>query len=143
MSDKFSNSKRSEIMSAVKHENTGPEMIVRKYLFSKGFRYRKNDKRYPGHPDIVLPRYKTVVFVHGCFWHNHIGCKAARTPKSNVDFWSAKQQRNAKRDAEEREQLEKSGWKVIVVWECELSSKAKREQRLKALEEEIKQQNPE
>ncbi|MEN6623668.1 MAG: DNA mismatch endonuclease Vsr [Smithella sp.] len=138
MSDKFSKAKRSEIMSAVKHENTAPEIIVRKYLFSKGFRYRKNDKRYPGHPDIVLPRYKTVVFVHGCFWHNHIGCKAARTPKSNVEFWTEKQQRNAGRDALERKQLEELGWHIIVVWECEITSKAKKEERLELLARQIK-----
>lgn len=87
MVDKFSKETRSYIMSQVKGKDTKPEILVRSYLFSRGLRFRKNDKRYPGSPDIVLPKYNTIVFVHGCFWHHHEGCKYATMPKSNVDFW--------------------------------------------------------
>lgn len=138
--DKFSKEKRSEIMSRIPSKNTKPEEIVRKYLFSRGFRYRKNDSRYPGKPDIVLPKYHTIVFVSGCFWHQHPGCKAAQMPKSNVQYWENKLKKNVKRDRSEQQQLESMGWHVIVVWECEISNKKKREDRLKALEEEIRAQ---
>ena len=100
--------------------NTNPETAVRKYLFSKGFRYRKNDKRYPGEPDIVLPKYKTVIFINGCFWHMHEGCRYAVLPKTNKEYWEPKLQRNKKRDAKNISQLEEAGWHVIVIWECEL-----------------------
>lgn len=137
MADIKSTEQRSINMSHIPSQNTKLEEIVRKYLFSKGFRYRKNDKRYPGKPDIVLPKYRTVVFVNGCFWHQHPGCKAARIPKSNIEFWKTKLLRNAERDKAERQQLEEMGWRVIVVWECEISNKKKREERLAALAEEI------
>jgi len=107
-------------MSQIHGKDTKPEVLVRKYLFSKGLRYRKNDKRLPGHPDIVLPKYKTVVFVNGCFWHGHEGCKGYTIPKSNVEFWKNKIESNAKRDRKNWESLQKSGWKTIIVWECEL-----------------------
>jgi len=119
-------------------EHTKPEEIVRKYLFSKGFRYRKNDARYPGKPDIVLPKYKTIIFIHGCFWHQHLGCKAARIPDTNSEFWKSKFEKNIARDAKEKRELEEAGWKVIILWECEISTKKKREIRLPALEDEIK-----
>lgn len=135
--DKFSKEKRSEIMSCVKSKNTKPEELVRKYLFSQGFRYRKNDGRYPGKPDIVLPKYQTVVFVNGCFWHQHQYCKAATIPASNGDYWEKKLKRNIERDQAVREQLENEGWRVIILWECELSNKLKREKRLSVLVEEI------
>lgn len=138
--DKFSKEKRSEIMSRVPSNNTKPEEIVRKYLFSRGFRYRKNDSRYPGKPDIVLPKYHTIVFVNGCFWHQHPGCKAAQMPKSNVQYWEKKLKKNVERDRSEQRLLESMGWHVIVVWECEISNKKKREDRLKTLEEEIRAQ---
>lgn len=111
---------RSYNMSCIKGKNTKPEEMVRKFLFSKGFRYRKNDKRLPGSPDIVLPKYKTVIFVNGCFWHGHEGCKYFVWPKSNEEFWKNKIKTNIERDNKKIEQLEELGWKVIIVWECEL-----------------------
>ncbi len=112
-------------MSRIKGKNTKPEEIVRKYLFSKGFRYRKNDKRLPGTPDIVLPKYKTVIFVNGCFWHGHQGCKYYVVPKTNTEFWLNKINTNISRDEAKRKQLEEAGWNVIVVWECELKKNSK------------------
>ena len=107
-------------MSCIKGKNTKPEEIVRKYLFSQGFRYRKNDKRLPGTPDIVLPKYKTVIFVNGCFWHGHQGCRYFVVPKTNTDFWMNKIDTNRIRDQKKISELEAMGWKVIVIWECEL-----------------------
>lgn len=120
MVDTFSKETRSYVMSRIKCKDTKPEIIVRSYLFSRGLRFRKNDKRYPGSPDIVLPKYKTIVFVHGCFWHLHEGCKYARIPKSNVDYWEKKLYRNRERDKHNQKELEKMGWNVITVCECEL-----------------------
>ena len=114
---------RSYNMSCIKGKNTKPEEIVRKALFAKGFRYRKNDKRLPGSPDIVLPKYRTVVFVHGCFWHGHKGCMKYTIPKTNTDFWVQKVDRNQQRDQEVWRQLEAKDWSVIIVWECELEKK--------------------
>lgn len=119
-------------MSRIKSKDTKPEEIVRKYLFSKGLRYRKNDRRYPGHPDIVLPKYHTIVFVHGCFWHMHEGCRYAVMPASNTEFWRTKLNRNKVRDEYVRRILEKDGWRVLVVWECQLK-KDVREQTLRQL----------
>lgn len=110
-------------MSRIKSSNTKPEEIVRKYLFSKGFRYRKNDKRLPGTPDIVLPKYKTVIFVNGCFWHGHEGCRFFVVPKTNTKFWVNKIEANKQRDSRKTNDLQSLGWKVIVVWECQLKSK--------------------
>ena len=112
-------------MSRIKGKNTKPEEIVRKYLFSKGFRYRKNDKRLPGTPDIVLPKYKTVIFVNGCFWHGHKDCRYFVVPKTNTDFWLNKINTNIERDKCKQETLKELGWNVIVVWECELKSQTK------------------
>lgn len=137
MADVFTKEKRSEVMSHIRCRGTKPEIIVAKYLFSKGLRYRKNDKRYPGHPDLVFPKYKTVVFVHGCFWHLHEGCRMARIPKGNYEYWSEKLLRNRQRDQEEQQKLKAMGWKVIVVWECTLSPK-QREKTLSDLLEEIR-----
>ena len=114
-------------MSRIKGKNTKPEELVRKHLFSQGFRYRKNDKRLPGSPDIVLPKYKTVIFVNGCFWHGHEGCKHFVWPKSNEEFWKNKIKTNIERDNKKIEQLEELGWKVIIVWECELKQSRCRE----------------
>lgn len=111
---------RSYNMSQIKGKNTKPEELVRKYLFSQGFRYRKNDKRLPGSPDIVLPKYKTVIFINGCFWHGHEGCKCFVWPKSNEDFWKNKIETNIARDKKKTATLEQLGWKVIVVWDCQL-----------------------
>lgn len=129
MADNHSKGIRSYNMSRIRSKNTKPEEIVRKYLFSKGLRYRKNDKRYLGHPDIVLPKYKTAVFINGCFWHMHEGCSDFVLPKSNIDYWLPKLMRNKQRDAENIQVLESNGWTVIVVWECELK-KAVLKQRL-------------
>jgi DNA mismatch endonuclease, patch repair protein len=122
MADDKTPEARSRNMASIRSSETKPEMAVRKYLFSQGFRYRKNDKRLPGKPDIVLSKYKTVVFVNGCFWHMH-GCSRSRLPKSNLDYWIPKIQRNIERDKEEHSELKKLGWNVIVVWECELKKK--------------------
>lgn len=120
MTDVHSPATRSYNMSRISGKNTKPEELVRKYLFSKGFRYRKNDKRLPGKPDIVLPKYKTCVFVNGCFWHGHEGCRYFRWPEDNADFWKTKIMQNRERDEKKHKELLKMGWKVLVVWECEL-----------------------
>lgn len=111
---------RSYNMSQIKSKNTKPEEIVRKYLFSHGLRFRKNDKKLPGHPDIVLPKYKTVIFVNGCFWHAHEGCKYFKWPENNAEFWKNKLLGNKNRDITNIQKLRAIGWNVIVVWECEL-----------------------
>lgn len=120
MTDVHSEATRSYNMSRIRNKDTKPEMLVRKHLFSKGFRFRKNDKRYPGRPDIVLPKYKTVIFINGCFWHKHEGCKYFVWPKSNVDFWKSKIETNIERDKNNYSRLSDMGWRVIVIWECEL-----------------------
>lgn len=120
MSDRLTKEHRSWNMSRIKGKDTGIEVAVRKRLFSLGYRYRKNDKRLPGKPDIVFPKYKTVVFVHGCFWHMHSDCKIARIPKSNTNFWIEKLNNNVEKDRKNRDKLEEMGWKVITVWECEI-----------------------
>ena len=124
-------------MSCIHGKDTKPEEIVRKYLFSKGFRYRKNDRNLPGSPDIVLPKYKTVIFVNGCFWHGHEGCKYFVWPKSNTEFWHNKIETNIARDARKRKQLEDAGWNVLIIWECQLRSK-KCEDTLERLEFELR-----
>ena len=111
---------RSYNMSRIKAKNTKPEEIVRKYLFSKGFRYRKNYKRLPGTPDIVLPKYKTVIFVNGCFWHGHEGCRYFVIPQTNTSFWLNKIEKNRQRDIKKTKELESHGWEVIEIWECQL-----------------------
>lgn len=121
---------RSRCMAAVKGKDTKPEMIVRKYLFSRGLRFRVQVRKLPGTPDIVLPKYKTAFFVNGCFWHGHEGCKYFRLPKSNIEFWKEKIGRNIERDGESMQALLDLGWKVIRVWECELRNKANREETL-------------
>lgn len=129
---------RSYIMSRIWGRDTSIETMTRSYLFRAGLRFRKNDARYPGHPDIVLPKWRAMVFVNGCFWHCHEGCPHARIPKSNVEFWTAKLARNKERDLMQRRELERRGWRVIVVWECELGRRADREARLARLVEQIK-----
>ena len=120
MADVHSPETRSYNMSQIHGKNTMPEEIVRKHLFSQGFRYRKNDKRLPGKPDIVLPKYYSVIFVNGCFWHCHDGCRYFILPKSNTEFWDKKLRENVQRDERDFEKLSILGWKVLVVWECEL-----------------------
>lgn len=119
MADNHSKAIRSMNMSHIRSANTKPEEIVRKYLFSKGFRYRKNDVRLPGKPDIVLPKYRTVIFVNGCFWHKH-DCSRFVWPTTNIDYWKPKILRNVERDFHNQAELEKQGWLVLVIWECEL-----------------------
>ena len=125
MSDVHSKEVRSYNMSRIKGKNTKPEELVRKYLFAQGFRYRKNDSRLPGKPDIVLPKYRTIILVNGCFWHHH-ECIYFRWPESNADFWRQKINRNVERDQKNIRQLEQTGWHVIVVWECELKKEQER-----------------
>lgn len=122
MSDVHDKKTRSYNMSKIKGKNTKPEILVRKHLFSKGFRFRINDKRYPGKPDIVLPKYKTCIFVNGCFWHIHEGCKYFVWPQNNKDFWHKKLTENRERDKENYRKLCDLGWNIIIVWECELKS---------------------
>ena len=125
-------------MSRIKGRKTKPEEIVAKYLFSQGFRYRRNVKKLPGTPDIVLKKYKTVIFVNGCFWHMHEGCKYFVWPKDNSEFWKNKLLANKERDEKEKKEIEELGWKVIVVWECQLK-KAERERTLNWLVEKIRE----
>lgn len=136
MADTKTPEQRSRNMSRIRSTNTKPEELVRKFLFSKGFRYRKNDKRLPGKPDIVLPKYRTVVFINGCFWHMH-GCSRSRLPKSNLGYWKPKIERNIERDKENYELLRSLGWTVLVIWECELKKSIAGE-RLARLCSEIK-----
>lgn len=123
---------RHKIMAAIRSKGTKPEMIVRKYLWAHGFRYRLNSPRLPGHPDIVLRKYRTCVFVNGCFWHGHEGCKHFRMPKTNTEFWTEKIVRNKERDKVEQRLLARMGWHCITVWECELKPK-ERERTLESL----------
>ncbi|OFO75697.1 very short patch repair endonuclease [Prevotella sp. HMSC077E09] len=139
MSDIFSSQKRSDIMSKISGKNTKPEILVRKFLFSKGFRYRINVKTLPGKPDIVLPKYKTVIFINGCFWHGH-NCKKGKLPSSNIDFWKEKISNNKLRDDKNSDLLIKLGWKVIIIWQCEVSKIDNRIKILNKLLEDIKQQ---
>ena len=137
MSGIFSFQKRSDIMSKIGGKNTKPEMLVRKFLFSKGFWYRINVKTLPGKPDIVLPKYKTVIFINGCFWHGH-NCKKGKLPSSNIDFWRKKISNNKSRDDKNSDLLIKLGRKVIIIWQCEISNVNNREIRLEFLLEELR-----
>lgn len=121
-------------MSRIRSTETAPEQKARAWLFSHGYRYRKNDRKLPGKPDIVLPKYKSVIFVHGCFFHRH-GCKYSTMPKTNVDFWETKFSRNIERDKKHVRELEAMGWNVITVWECELKSKTFEETMLRVQEQ--------
>jgi DNA mismatch endonuclease (patch repair protein) len=123
-------------MSRIRSKDTKLEMLVRKYLFSRGLRFYKNDKRYPGHPDIVLPKYNTIVFINGCFWHCHEGCKGFKTPEANPKYWIPKLARTRERDAANIQSLQSSGWNIVIVWECEIK-KAVRQKRLERLYEQI------
>jgi len=140
MADVHSKEVRSFNMSKIKGKNTKPEILVRKYLFSKGLRYRLYSKTLPGKPDIVLPKYKTVIFVNGCFWHGHEGCRYFVIPKTRTDFWINKININVQNDRVVSQLLEGMGWRVITVWECELK-KDKREDTLCMLVNNIKNTN--
>ena len=120
MSDSLSPERRSWNMSRIKGKDTSIEVQVRKYLFSQGFRYRKNVSTLPGKPDIVLPKYRVAVFINGCFWHRHPDCKYAYMPRSRVEFWQGKFERNVQNDELHRKKLAEAGWRVITIWECEI-----------------------
>lgn len=120
MADIWSREKRSEVMSRILSKNTSPEKSVRSLLHKMGFRFRLHVKDLPGQPDIVLPKHKTIIFVHGCFWHLHEGCRDGTIPKTQHEKWKAKLERNVERDKSHMMRLRKSGWKAIVVWECEI-----------------------
>ena len=120
MADVHSKEQRSYNMSRIKGKDTKPEMLVRKFLHAKGFRYKLHDKKLPGKPDIVLPKYKTVIFVHGCFWHGHEGCKYYVVPKTRTDWWLNKINGNIANDKKAMIALKKDGWKIIIIWACKL-----------------------
>ena len=139
MPDIYSKSKRSEIMGRISGRETKPEIFVRKFLFAHGFRYRKNVKDLPGKPDIVLPKYKTVIFVHGCFWHHHENCKYSKLPETNKEFWEKKIFDNVDRDKKNKKILEDLGWKVLLIWQCEIRNNDSRIAKLENLITALKQ----
>lgn len=132
MADVHSKAQRSYNMSRIRSTNTKPEMLVRKFLFAQGCRYKLHDATLPGKPDIVLPKYKTVIFVHGCFWHGHNNCKYYKVPQTRTDWWLNKINTNKVNDAKTVKALKKDGWKIITIWECNLKS-AKVEKTLNSL----------
>ena len=134
--DRMTQEQRSRCMAAIRSRDTKPEILVRRYLFAHGYRYRLNCAGLPGHPDIVMRKHRTVIFVNGCFWHGHEGCRYFVMPKSRIDFWQAKIERNIARDREERLKLADMGWHCLTVWECQLKPKA-REQTLQALDADL------
>lgn len=121
MTDIVDRATRSRMMSGIRNRDTKPEILVRKYLHAHGFRYRIAPKNLPGKPDIALPKYRTVIFVHGCFWHRHKGCRYATTPSSNTDFWANKFKENVNRDRKAEKGLRADGWQVLVVWSCQIT----------------------
>ena len=136
MADVHSKEIRSYNMSQIKGRNTKPEMLVRKFLHAQGFRYKLHDKTLPGKPDIVLPKYKTVIFIHGCFWHGHKECKYYIVPKTRTEWWLQKINGNIANDEKAVKALKKNGWKIITIWECDLKP-AKVEKTLKAISKKI------
>jgi len=140
MADVHDKKTRSYNMSRIRGKDTKPEMIVRKFLFSQGFRYKLHDKSLPGKPDIVLPKYKTVIFIHGCFWHGHEGCKYFVLPKTRAEWWKAKIEGNISRDVNNYVLLDDLGWKVFIIFECDLKNKAKWEEQKALLRAEIQKQ---
>lgn len=127
MSDTMTSEQRSRLMSRVRQANTKPEMLVRSLLHRLGYRFRLHRKDLPGSPDIVLPKHRTAIFVHGCFWHRHAGCRKATTPKSNLDYWLKKFEENIERDSRKERELAALGWRVVTVWQCETDSRDKTE----------------
>ena len=132
MTDVHSKETRSFNMSRITAKDTKPELLVRKYLFSKGFRYRVNVKDLPGKPDIVLPKYKTVILIHGCFWHGHEGCKYFVIPKTRTEWWTDKIRKNTERDQKVHADLKALGWNIMTIWECQLKPQ-KRQQTLEGI----------
>lgn len=122
MTDRISKKKRSWNMSRIRSKDTKPEIKVRSYLFKLGFRFRKNVQKLPGKPDIVLPKYSTVIFINGCFWHHHQGCRYAYIPKTRTNFWLDKFSKNSENDKKNKVILQQLGWKVVVIWECMLKN---------------------
>ncbi len=137
--DTLTLSLRSHCMSRIRGKNTRPEILVRKGLHTRGFRFRLHNKKLPGSPDVVLPRYGVAIMVNGCFWHGHKGCSYATKPKTNIEFWEAKIARNRHRDEVTTAHLEALGWTVITIWECELRGKHRSDTRLDELADEIRQ----
>ena len=133
MVDRISSEHRSWNMGRIKGRDTAPELAVRSLLHRLGLRFRLHRRDLPGRPDIVLPRWKSVVFVHGCFWHRHTGCRFAYMPKSRLDFWTHKFEDTAKRDERNQEDLAAAGWRILVVWECEVANRARLSKRLQGL----------
>ncbi len=131
MADTISPKHRSWNMSRVKSKDTKPEIKIRSMFHAQGFRFRKNVKNLPGVPDIVLPKYKSIVFVHGCFWHQHKGCVKSHIPKSNVEFWTIKLGKNVVRDKKHNKELKQAGWRILTIWECEIKDLVKLERKLK------------
>ena len=123
MADNLTPEQRKKAMSRVQQQNTKPEKIVRSLLHRLGFRFRKNVSSLMGKPDIVLPKYKTIIFVHGCFWHQHKGCRKANRPTSNIEFWNNKLDKNVKRDKQTEAELKSLGWNILIVWTCEMKDK--------------------
>lgn len=130
---------RSKMMSSIRGKDTGPEMVVRRFLHGQGYRYRIHRKDLPGKPDIVIPRLKVCIFVHGCFWHRHPGCPFATNPKTRPEFWNEKLQKNVMRDLANIDALEAVGWNVLIVWECQLK---KDPQTLERLEQKLRLLSP-
>lgn len=141
MADTMTPEQRHRCMAAIKGKDTKPEMLVRRYLHSLGYRYGLHNKKLPGSPDLVLRKYKTVIFIHGCFWHGHEGCKYYRLPKTNETFWQEKITRNRQRDQESVRLLKEKGWNVITIWECDLRNRDKREEALSRLHQELQHIN--
>lgn len=137
MADTLSKEKRSWNMSRIRAEDTSPEIKVRTYLHKQGFRFRLHRKDLPGKPDLVLPKYRTAIFIHGCFWHQHKNCRRANIPKTHLEYWAPKLDMNRKRDIRIRRALRSDGWKVIVLWECIVNNKNKSVKRLSAMTKEI------
>ena len=133
MADRLSVQERSKNMSAIRSKDTKPEVYFRKRLFAQGLRYRKNDKRIIGHPDVFLPKYRTAVFVNGCFWHRHRECKYAYTPKSRIDFWMEKFEKNVERDRTVRQELHSQNLKSLIVWECTINKMKKSSDYMKTI----------
>ena len=137
MADIITKDERSRNMAAIRNKDTGPEMLVRRFLHAAGFRYHLHVRKLPGCPDLVFPSLHTVIFIHGCFWHGHENCKYYRLPKSNEEFWRNKISRNIERDAKARAELEKQFWHVIVIWECDLKNKSHRKETLETVAKEL------
>ena len=133
MTDIVDPATRSRMMAGIRNRDTAPERVIRQELYRLGIRYRLHNGKLPGRPDIVISRLRTVIFVHGCFWHRHPGCRLAYTPKSNVEFWQRKLEGNAIRDIENQARLIEMGWRVIVIWECEIRDRAILRERLAKL----------